>query len=238
MISRSFKQINRLICNTDERWNDKAYVIGLRLKSFAIQIFNLFLYNTVKIITHCNFDLPRNIFRKNKPVIMALWHSDFLSCLYNSRNREIAVVASLSKDGDIITKALDSFGYQAIRGSSSRGGARVILESIKKIKEGFTVAVTVDGPKGPIREVKPGIIKMAQKTAVPIIPMGLAYTNSLKLHNWDRTCIPLPFSKIYINIGEPLFIAPNISIADGCKQLKTNMLECEELAIQKLKAGI
>ena len=237
MISRSFEQINRLICNTDDRWKDKKYVIGLRAKSFAVQLFNLFLYNSVKIVPYCDFESTRNIFRKGKPVIMSLWHGDFLSCLYYTRNRDVAVVASLSKDGDIITKALDSLGYQAIRGSSSRGGARVILEAVKKIREGFTVAVTIDGPKGPAYEVKPGIIKMAQKTGVPIIPMGLAYQNCIKLHNWDGTRIPLPFSKTIIHIGSPFTVEASASIEEGCNKLKSYMFECEKLAVQKLKAG-
>ena len=169
---------------------------------------------------------------------MALWHGDFLSCLYNWRNREVAVVASLSKDGDIITKSLDSLGYQAIRGSSSRGGARVILEAVKLIRKGFSVAITIDGPKGPVHEVKPGIIKLAQKTGVPIIPMGLAYSNCIKLNNWDKTTIPLPFSKSMLHIGKPLYISDSISIEEGCNILKSYMFECEKLAENKLKAGL
>ena len=237
MISRKFEQVNDLIRNTDDRWSDKNYVIGLRIKSLLAQIFNYFLMNSIKLIPDCSFEPVKNMFRKGKPAIMALWHGDFLSCLYNWRNRDLAVVASLSKDGDLITKSLDSLGYQTIRGSSSRGGARVILEALKKIKEGFSVAFTIDGPKGPLHEVKPGIIKLAQKTGAPIIPMGLAYQNVIKLNNWDGTRIPLPFSKTLIHIGEPLFIDSSISLEDGCKMLKSYMFECEKQAIQKLKAG-
>ncbi|MBQ3644750.1 MAG: lysophospholipid acyltransferase family protein [Candidatus Riflebacteria bacterium] len=237
MISRSFEQVDNLIRNTDDRWSDKAYVTGLRIKSLFAQIFNLFLINSLDLVSECSFESAKNLFRKGKPAVMALWHGDFLSNLYYWRNRELAVVASLSKDGDIITKSLDSLGYQAIRGSSSRGGARVILEAVKLIKKGFSVAFTIDGPKGPVHEVKPGIIKLVQKTGVPIIPMGLAYTNSIKLHNWDSTRIPLPFSKTLIHVGEPLFIDSSISIEKGCEMLKSYMFECEKIAVQKLKAG-
>ena len=237
MISRNFEQIDNLVRNTDDRWADKNYVTGLRIKSLFAQIFNMFLINSLDLISDCSFESAKNLFRKGKPAVMALWHGDFLSCLYNWRNRDIAVVASLSKDGDIITKNLDSLGYQTIRGSSSRGGARVILEAVKLIKKGFSVAITIDGPKGPVHEVKPGIIKLVQKTGVPIIPMGVAYTNSIKLHNWDGTRIPLPFSKTLIHIGEPLFIDSGISIEEGCKKLKDYMFECENFAVKKLKAG-
>lgn len=238
MISRKFEQIDSLIRNTDDRWSDKTYVAGLRVKSLIVQIFNYFLVNSLKIVPDFTVENYKEIPRGNGPVIFSLWHGDFLSCLYLYRyNKNIAVMASLSKDGDLITKSLDSLGYQTIRGSSSRGGARVLLEAVKKIKEGVTVAFTIDGPKGPAREVKPGIIKLAQKTGVPIVPLCLAYQKALKLHNWDGTRIPLPFSKCVIHIGKPLTIGSDISIEDGCEKLKSYMFECEELAHKKLKAG-
>ena len=238
MISRKFEQVDSLICNTDDRWLDKTYVVGLRVKSLIVQIFNYFLVNSIQIIPDCSFAYYKDIIRKDKPIIFSLWHGDFLSCLYTYRGvKEIAVMASLSKDGDLITKVLDSLGYQTIRGSSSRGGAKVLLEAVKKIKEGVTVAFTIDGPKGPVREVKPGIIKLAQKTGAPIVPLCLAYQNAIKLHNWDGTRIPLPFSKNVIHVGKPLYIDSNVSVEEGCNRLKSYMFECENLAIQKLKAG-
>ena len=238
MISRRFEQVNDLIRNTDDRWSDKKYVIGLRIKSLLAQIFNYFLINSIKLIPDCSYDDYQKVVREKGPVIISLWHSDFLSSLYVYRyNRNIAVMASLSKDGDLITKSLDSLGYQTIRGSSSRGGARVLLEALKKIKEGVSVAFTVDGPKGPLHEVKPGIIKLAQKTGVPIVPLSLAYQNAIKLNNWDGTRIPLPFSKTVVHIGKPLKIESSLSIEDGCKMLKSYMFDCEKLAVQILKAG-
>jgi len=210
----------------------------LRVKSLVAQIFNYFLINSIKLIPDCSYGDSQEVVREKGPVILSLWHSDFLSSLYFYRyNKNVAVMASLSKDGDLITKSLDSLGYQTIRGSSSRGGARVLLEAVKKIKEGVTVAFTIDGPKGPVHEVKPGIIMLAQKTGVPIVPMSIAYQNAIKLNNWDGTRIPLPFSKSVVHIGKPLKIDNGISIEDGCKKLKAYMFECENLAIQKLKVG-
>ena len=237
MISRKFEQVNDLIRNTDDRWSDKKYVVGLRFKSLILELFNYFLVNSLRLVPDCSYDNYRDIVRKKGPVILSLWHEDFLSCVYFYRYNNIAANTSLSKDGDILTKILDSLGYKAIRGSSSRGGARVILEAIKKIKEGVTVALAVDGPKGPVREIKPGIIKIAQKTGAPIVAMNWAYNNTIRLNSWDKTRIPLPFSKSVVHIGKPLSIDPKISIEEGCKLLKSYMFECENLAIQKLKAG-
>lgn len=237
MISRRFEEVNSLIRNTDNRWSDKAYVISLRLKSLALELFNLFLINTIKIMPDCHFDNPLDVVGKNGPKILALWHGSLIGCLYFYRTRNIAVMASLSKDGDLITKGLDSLGYQTIRGSSSRGGTRVLLEALKKLKKGTTVAFTIDGPRGPIHEVKPGIIMLAQKTGIPIVPLCMAYEKSITLHSWDRLQIPLPFSKSVIHIGKPFKIDSGISIDDGCKLLKEYMFNCEKIAAQKLKAG-
>lgn len=236
MINRRFEEVNSLIRNTDNRWSDKAYVISLRLKCLALELFNLFLANSIKLVPDCSFENPLDIGKK-EPVILALWHGSLLGCLYFLRNRNIAAIASLSKDGDLITKGLDSLGYQTIRGSSSRGGTRVLLEALKKLKKGTTVTFTIDGPKGPIHEVKPGIIMLAQKTGIPIVPLCMAYGKSITLHSWDRFQIPLPFSKSVIHIGKPLKIDSGISIDDGCKLLKEYMFDCEKIAAQKLKAG-
>lgn len=237
MRSKSFEEVDNLVLNTDDRWSDKLYVASLRLKSLAVEFFNLFLGNTVRIIPDCSFDKPLDVFGKNGPKIISLWHGSLFGVLYYYRVRPFTVMASLSKDGDLITKVLDSYGYGAIRGSSSRGGARVLLEAVKTLRKGNTVAFTVDGPKGPIHEVKPGIIKLAQKTGIPIVPTCMAYDKAITLHSWDKLQIPLPFSKSVIYLGKPLKIEPDISIEDGCKKLQSYMFECEELAAQKLKAG-
>ena len=237
MIGRRFKEVDSLIRQTDERWSDKLYVASLRVKSLAVELFNLFLINSIKIIPDCSFDKPFDVVGKNGPKILALWHGSLFGCLYFYRTKNIAVMASLSKDGDLITKILDSLGYQTVRGSSSRGGARVLLEAVKKLRNKVTVAFTIDGPKGPVHEVKPGIIKLAQKTGIPIVPLCMAYDKSITLHSWDKLQIPLPFSKSVLHIGKPLKIDAETSIEDGCKKLKEYMFECEKLAEQKLKAG-
>lgn len=238
MISKTFEQVNNLIRNTDNRWSDKTYVTGLRVKSLILELFTYFLVNSLKFIPDSPYGNYREIVRENGPVILSLWHEDFLSCIYFYRyNNNIAANTSLSKDGDILTKILDSLGYQAIRGSSNRGGARVLLEAIKKIKEGVTVAFAIDGPKGPARVIKPGIIKLAQKTGAPIVAMSWAYEKTKKLNSWDKTRIPLPFSKSVVHLGKPLFIDSKLSIEKGCELLKSYMFKCEELAVQKLKAG-
>ncbi len=236
MIERNLKEVEDLVFHTDERWKDRKYIASLRLKSLAVELFDLFLINSVRIIPDCPFDEPFDVVGKNGPYIFSLWHGSLFGCLYFYRQKNIAVMASLSKDGDLITKVLDSLGYQKVRGSSSRGGARVLLEAIKKIKAGTTVAFTVDGPKGPRHEIKPGIIKLAQKTGIPIVPLCVSYSNSITISSWDKLQIPLPFSRAVLHIGKPLKIDTSISMEDGCKILKDYMFKCEELAAKKLKA--
>lgn len=236
MISRKFEEVENLIKKTDERWSDKAYVASLRLKTLVIELFNLFLLNSVKVVPDCSFEEPA-IFAKSRPIILSLWHGCLFANLYYLRNRNISVLVSLSRDGDFTTKILDSLGHRTIRGSSSRGGARVLLEAMKRLHSNSTVAFTVDGPKGPFREIKPGIIMLAQKTAIPIIPTGVAYEKYLTLNSWDRLQIPFPFTKAVLHIGSPLTITPGISVEEGCRMLKEKMNQCESIAKEKLKAG-
>lgn len=237
MIDRRFEEVDSLIRQTDDRWSDKAYVRCLRLKSLAVELFDLFLINSLSFIPDCSFDKPFDVVGKNGPYIFSLWHGCLFGCLYFYRHKNIAVMASLSRDGDLITKVLDSLGYQTVRGSSSRGGARVLLEAIKKLRNKTTVAFTIDGPKGPIHEIKPGIIKLAQKTGIPVVPLCPAYSRALTLHSWDHLQIPLPFSKVVLHIGKPLTIPADISLEEGCEMLKKYMFECQKLADEKLKAG-
>ena len=236
MISRKFEDVNSLIKYTDGRWKDMSYKASLRIKTIAMELFNLFLINSLKM-TNVSYLYKFDSLAREKQVIIALWHGSLLGCLYAFRDRNIAVMTSLSRDGDLTTKVLDSLGYQALRGSSSRGGARVFLEAVKRIRNQVSVAFTVDGPKGPVHEVKPGIVKLAQKTKCPIIPLSAAYQSALTLKSWDRFQIPLPFSKVVVSAGTPFVIEPDLSVEEGCNAIKQALLENEKTALEKLKVG-
>ena len=123
-------------------------------------------------------------------------------------------LVSMSRDGGILTDLIKSFGLQVIRGSSSRGGAKAMLEMEKKIQEGFNIVMTPDGPRGPKYQMKAGAIKLASKTGTPIIPVALNSEKHKELRNWDATQIPLPFSKLEFTYGEPISIPEGVCDAE------------------------
>ena len=151
-----------------------------------------------------------------KPVmenyIGALWHNRLLIFPLVLRrffpNRPGAALISASRDGDLLTDAIHRFGYEVIRGSSSRLGASAILQLTGELASGRDVVITPDGPRGPAYELGPGIVFLAQKSGASVLPMNLEYSRFWRLGSWDRFIIPRPFSKVRVLISRPLRVDP------------------------------
>jgi lysophospholipid acyltransferase (LPLAT)-like uncharacterized protein len=151
-----------------------------------------------------------------KPVmenyIGALWHNRLLIFPLVLRrffpNRPGAALISASRDGDLLTDAIHRFGYEVIRGSSSRLGASAILQLTGELASGRDVVITPDGPRGPAYELGPGIVFLAQKSGASVLPMNLEYSRFWRLGSWDRFIIPRPFSKVRVLISQPLRVDP------------------------------
>ncbi|MDR1122881.1 MAG: lysophospholipid acyltransferase family protein [Endomicrobium sp.] len=146
-------------------------------------------------------------FHYSKPSIYPFWHGSEFPILMSNQKRNIVIMVSLSKDGELLSRVLQSFGYLTVRGSSTRGGERALIEIIRYACKGYSSAFAADGPKGPRRQLKLGIIYVARKTGIPIVPINCSPKNKIILKNtWDKTIIPLPFSKTIQIYGEPIYI--------------------------------
>ena len=139
--------------------------------------------------------------------IGALWHNRLLLFPFVLRrflfNRHGAALISASRDGELLTAAIKRFDYDVVRGSSSRLGARAILQLSEMIASGHDVVITPDGPRGPAYELGPGIIFLAQKSGAAVLPVNMEYSSCWRLKSWDRFIIPRPFSKVRVIIGQP-----------------------------------
>ena len=111
---------------------------------------------------------------------------------------------SASKDGGFLTAILDSFGAQAVRGSSSRRGPQALLELTTWAERRYDLAITPDGPRGPRYLAQEGVISLAQLTGLPILPVSCHTSWKLELNSWDRFQIPLPFTKCHIRVAPPI----------------------------------
>jgi lysophospholipid acyltransferase (LPLAT)-like uncharacterized protein len=146
-----------------------------------------------------------------KPVdqnyIGALWHNRLLIFPFVLRrffsNRRGAALISASRDGDLLADAIARFGFDVVRGSSSRLGASAILQLTDVLASGRDVVITPDGPRGPAYELGPGIIFLAQKSGAAVLPVNIEYSSCWRLESWDRFVLPRPFAKIRVIIGQP-----------------------------------
>ncbi len=147
------------------------------------------------------------------PAIYAIWHGrQFgLSCIDKKDRHKLSILISKSNDGEIIAKLCDALGYSLIRGSKGRGGAKALREIISALNNGQNIAYTVDGPKGPIYKVKEGIIKIAQLSQSPIIPMVPITKIMIEAKSWDKYQVPYPFVKVTTNFGDPLYVPKEIT---------------------------
>ncbi len=138
--------------------------------------------------------------------IFATWHDRIFLSTYFWRDRGLVVMTSNSFDGEYIARFIKRFGYGAIRGSSSRGGFRALIEMIKAMRDGLPMAFSVDGPRGPRYEAKLGPVILAKKTGNPILPFVIETQKFWTVKSWDKMQIPKPFTRALTIIGEPIYV--------------------------------
>ncbi len=143
--------------------------------------------------------------KRGESCIYVHWHGDELVLVGYYSYRRLAVLSSLSKDGTIMARTLTLLGYKVFRGSSTRGGARGLIGLIRSVKTGSQAALAVDGPKGPIYEVKPGAMDLAQKTGQMLVPVGAGAESAWHFPRaWNKTFLPKPFSRVTVRYGEAI----------------------------------
>ena len=151
--------------------------------------------------------------------IFCIWHNRLaLSLILYERfirpqpsTRRLAAIVSASKDGGFLAETLRRFGVQPVRGSSSRRGAQALLELTTWAEQGYDLAITPDGPRGPAYVVQEGVVALAQLTGLPIVPVGANLSSKIRLKSWDRFQIPLPFSRCEARFAEPVVVPRDIS---------------------------
>lgn len=145
-----------------------------------------------------------------KPLIFACWHGELLMLPYlYSRYRKTPhakVLISSHFDGLLISKTIEYFGLETIAGSTNRNAAKVLIQGIKALKEGYDIGITPDGPKGPRHEVADGIIVMAQKTKTKIVLIRMLPTKYWQFKSWDKFTVPKPFGTLKYYATTPIDI--------------------------------
>jgi lysophospholipid acyltransferase (LPLAT)-like uncharacterized protein len=136
------------------------------------------------------------------PLIISFWHACIIPATYLFRNVGIRVMSSNSYDGEYMGRIIHKFGFVAIKGSSSRNAVRALLGLRRALQQGWAVAFTLDGPRGPRQKVKPGPVALARSSGVPLTMFHIAVESAWVLNTWDRLVIPKPFSRALMRFGK------------------------------------
>lgn len=142
-----------------------------------------------------------------QPFILSLWHGDLLPLLWVHRAEGVSVLISAHRDGEIVARVAESLGMRTVRGSTSRGGARALLELTRVLQRGHEVAVTPDGPRGPRHALAPGMLVAAQRSDAPVVAIGVHASSAWRLRSWDRFLVPRPFARVTVAYSDPLKVA-------------------------------
>ena len=159
--------------------------------------------------------------------IGALWHNRLLLLPYLLKrfapHRQGAALISASRDGNILADLVQRFGFDVVRGSSSRQGATAMRKLTEVLASGRDVVITPDGPRGPAYQLGPGLPFLSQKSAVAVVPLSIEYSSYWRLKSWDRFFLPRPFSTVRFILGPPHLVPPTATDEE---------LETERLRLQ------
>ena len=151
--------------------------------------------------------IPQQLLGAGTNIIYAFWHGRQFLLFHTHRGTGIVIPASESRDGDIQAGILGRFGFGVVRGSSKRKGSRALLGLVDALRNGKCVALAVDGPRGPVYEVKQGVTYLAGKLGKPIVPVVMSARRSWVLtKTWDHYLLPKPFSECVIRYGDPIAV--------------------------------
>ena len=199
----------------------------ISIQAIIIKWILYFIYKTNKWDIRGTENFERAL-SDNKSVILSCWHGQLLTSFMHLADKNHYGLAGLNKDGELISKVASSLGWKMLRGSSSKGGSKIFVEIVKILKEPPSlIGITPDGPKGPERVPKPGIIKAAQKTGALIIPISSISTKHWEIKNWHTFYLEKPFGKIFLQYGSPIKFSLNDDFESCKKSLSKAMDDVE-----------
>lgn len=176
-----------------------------RIVPFAGYLYVRLLGATMRLEFR-NREVLHDVRRADGQYILAFWHARFVMMPFAYDGPKLVVLASEHRDSRLLANMLGRFGLVSAWGSSSSRGAVGMRQILRRVREGFDVGLTPDGPRGPRRRAKPGVIAIARLSGLPIIPVTVAARPARRLRSWDRTVLPWPFGRGIVVFGEPLRI--------------------------------
>lgn len=214
----------------------KRFSFFQRLKFFLIRMAGAFLllsFGSTWRLRFRGLEHERAVRANGHRPIYAFWHGRLLGLAYSYRDRKVQIMISEHGDGEMIAQVTNQMGFGSVRGSTTRGGLRAMRALAKKLLEGFDVAITPDGPRGPRHFFQAGAIYIAMRTGHPLLPVTSAAWPCWTLNSWDRFIIPKPFSSIIVKLGKPVYVPPDLDE----KQREEYRLRLEKEMVQLVETA-
>ncbi len=208
------------------------YLIMLNVLPGIVYLFLLLLGWSVRI-RHVNKEAIDRLWQEGRGVIACFWHGRLLAMPFAYEGKPAKVLISRHMDGEFIAKVVAYFGLGAVRGSHKKTSISSMREILTELKQGTTIGITPDGPKGPRYQVKPGIVEIARMTQSPIIPVTYGASRKRSFSSWDRFVFPYPFSRILFLWGDPIYVPADARadvIENTRKELEERLVSLTEAA--------
>ena len=202
-------------CSYKDVAKETKYFILRNLGVPLVTVLFKGIFRTVSVSSN-NPVLLRELSNAPEGAIFAFWHCDLIMIAHVGRrlgftHKDTYFLSSTSRDGELLSRVTEHFGVKSVKGSSTRAGARGLLELKDKVMNGANVAIAVDGPLGPRFKAKSGVILLAKVTGVPVYPVAFHLSRKIVLHSWDKTEVPRPFSRCHVTLGKPIHIPSTLS---------------------------
>ena len=207
----------------------KFFITKYLLTFPAYYILNLYA-KTIRLSFENEEEIRNHMGNKGR-VILASWHQRFFGGFYLPKilRRPICIMISQSKDGDFVADIVERIGWIPVRGSSSRGGKKALREMVDEVIKSQIAGHIVDGPTGPPRAIKPGLISLAQQSGAAICPTYVLYEKPWIFNSWDKFMVPKPFSRVIIRFGSLEFLPEEVD----SKEFEKNRLYVERKMIEE-----
>ncbi len=190
-----------------------VYRFSLWVVPLFFRLLSFVLFSTCRVQRRGQEHLTR-LAGAGSPFIVSFWHYGVIYIVYQAVKIPLVAMVSASRDGEYISRILQSKGFATVRGSRNRGAVGALKGLMKEMAKGKSAVLVADGSQGPARKAQAGTILLASRTGAPILPVGWAADRCKSFRSWDRTAIPLPFSKVVLWHGEPITVPRELQSAE------------------------
>lgn len=208
------------------------YLVMLHLLPGMVYLFLVLLGRSMSV-RQVNKEAIDRLWREGQGAIVCFWHGRLLAMPFAYEGQSAKVLISRHSDGEFIARVVGYFGLGTVRGSYKKASVSSLREILAELKQGTTIGITPDGPKGPRYQVKPGIVELARMTHRPIVPVSYGASRKKTFASWDRFVLPYPFSRVLFVWGEPIYVAADAradTIEERRKELEERLITLTETA--------